>query len=214
MWYRLEKLISFKYLGISLCKNRTCSAKISTRIASAMAAIARLRRVWWIKTISFASKFKLYEFLVISILLYRCEAWTLLVDWEKRIQAFETKRLMKLLRVSYLEHKTKSNLLVGPQEPLLATVMSFLGRLVSKAWALFFRVSKGPCLTAAEEDEGNDVVAEKMLDGHTAKRLVDVIAHDGLALKRLWRIFAESSLMFPRRPSQPKRDWTVKAVEW
>ena len=110
---------------------------------------------------------------------------------------------MKLLRVSYLEHKTndslrkKINFLVGPQEPLLATVLSFLGQLVSKAWALFFRVSKGPCLAAAEEDEGNDVVAEKTLD---------VIAHDGLALKRLWRIFAESSLLSPRRPSQPKRD--------
>ncbi len=46
----------------------------------------------------------------------------------KRIQAFETKCLRKLLRISYLEHKTndwvrsKINFLVGPQEPLLATV--------------------------------------------------------------------------------------------
>ena len=47
---------------------------------------------------------------------------------EKRIQAFETKCLRKLLRISDLEHKTndwvwsKINFLVGPQEPLLATV--------------------------------------------------------------------------------------------
>ena len=46
----------------------------------------------------------------------------------KRTQAFETKCQRKLLRISYLEHKTnhwvwsKINSLVGPQEPLLATV--------------------------------------------------------------------------------------------
>ena len=42
---------------------------------------------------------------VISILLYVCEAWTLLADSEERSQAFETKCLRKR-RISYLEHKT------------------------------------------------------------------------------------------------------------
>ena len=65
---------------------------------------------------------------MLSILLYGCESWTLLADTEKRIQAFETKCLRKLLRISYREHKTnqyvkdKVKSLVGPQEPLLATV--------------------------------------------------------------------------------------------
>ena len=51
-----------------------------------------------------------------------------LLSLKTRIQAFETKRLGKLLRIFYLEHKTndwvqkKINLLVGSQEPLLATV--------------------------------------------------------------------------------------------
>ena len=49
---------------------------------------------------------------------------------EKRIQAFETKYMRKLLCISYLEHKTnywllsKIIFLVGPQEPLLTTVKS------------------------------------------------------------------------------------------
>ena len=63
-----------------------------------------------------------------SIILYGCETWTLLTGSEKRIQAFETKCLRNLLRISYLDHKTndwmrsKINSLVGPQESLLATV--------------------------------------------------------------------------------------------
>ena len=92
-----------------------------------MAAMARLSRIWTCNTISFASKFKLYRSLVTSIL-YGCKTWTLLADSEKSIQAFETKCLGKLLRISYLEQKTndwvrnKINFLVGSQEPLLVTV--------------------------------------------------------------------------------------------
>ena len=46
----------------------------------------------------------------------------------KKIQAFKTKCTRKLLRISCLEYKTndwvrsKINFLMGPQEPLLATV--------------------------------------------------------------------------------------------
>ena len=59
---------------------------------------------------------------------YGCETCSQLADTEKKIQAFETKYLKQLLRISYLEHKTndqvrcKINSLVGQREPLLATV--------------------------------------------------------------------------------------------
>ena len=68
--------------------------------------MVRLNRACRSNTISFTSKFKLYESFVISILLYGCETWAVIADSEKRIQTFETKCLRKLLRISYLEHKT------------------------------------------------------------------------------------------------------------
>ena len=57
-----------------------------------------------------------------------CETWTLLADSEKQIQAFQTKRLRKLLCISYLEHETnhwvqgKTSFLAGSQGRLLATL--------------------------------------------------------------------------------------------
>ena len=42
---KLEELTSFKYVGTTLCEDGTCSAEIHIRIASAMAAIARLNRI-------------------------------------------------------------------------------------------------------------------------------------------------------------------------
>ena len=66
--------------------------------------------------------------MVVSILLYGCETWTLLADDERRIQALETRCLRKPLRISHREHNTSDCVrsllrsLVGPREPLLATV--------------------------------------------------------------------------------------------
>ena len=100
---KLEKVINFKYLGATLCKDGTCSAEIRIGIALAMAAMARLNRIWRSNTISFASKLKLYMFLVTSILLYGCETWTLLADSEKRIQAFRNQ----------LSEETSTHLLLG-----------------------------------------------------------------------------------------------------
>ena len=62
----------------TLCKEGTCSAKVQIRIVSAMAAVARLNRIWRCNTISFASIFKHYKSLVTAILLYGCETWTML----------------------------------------------------------------------------------------------------------------------------------------
>ena len=133
---KLEEMTSFKYLGATLYKYGTCSAEVRIRIASEMARLNGVRRC---NTISLASKFKFYKSFVTSICLYGCETWTLLADSEKRIQAFETKCLRKLLRIPYFEHKTndwvwsKVGSFLGLQEPLLATVKRQLSTCVVRA---------------------------------------------------------------------------------
>ena len=106
---KLGKVTSFKYLGASLCEDDTCSAEIRIRIASAMAAMARLNRIWRFNTISFASKFKLYKSLVTSTLLYGCETWTLLAEPEKRDPGFRNQA----------QEKTSPHLLLGSQDQRL-----------------------------------------------------------------------------------------------
>lgn len=85
-------------------------------------------KIWKSKNISFPTKMELYKILVLSILLYGCESWTLIAETTKRVQTFETKCFRRLLGISWGEHKTKDfvhgqvTLLAGPQEPLLAAV--------------------------------------------------------------------------------------------
>ena len=81
----------------------------------------------WKSNIS-STKYRLFKSLVVSILLYGCESWTLLAEAEKRIRSFETKSMRRMLGISWREHKTNEYVmkrvkdLVGPQEPLLTTV--------------------------------------------------------------------------------------------
>ena len=89
--------------------------------------MTRVKGIWQSNTISFASKFKRYGLLSppSSSMAVKCAPCLLT---EKRVQAFKTRCLRKLLCIPCLEHKTndwlrsKINSLVCPQEPLLATV--------------------------------------------------------------------------------------------
>ena len=59
-----------------------------------------------------------------------CETWTLLAATENKLQAFENKCMRKILRISYLEHRTNEYVwdrmrissIAGPQETITATI--------------------------------------------------------------------------------------------
>ena len=89
----------------------------------------RLNFIWTSKNISFKIKFNLYRSLVLSILLYGCETWTLMFNEEKKISEFENKALYRrLLEINYRQRKTNAyvkepiTILVSKYEPLLTTI--------------------------------------------------------------------------------------------
>ena len=67
-------------------------------------------------------------FLVISILMYACEPWTLTAELEKRMQAFEMRCYQKLLNISYQANNTneevhrKIQAAIGQYDELLTLV--------------------------------------------------------------------------------------------
>lgn len=124
----LEEVEKFKYLGAYLTKNGTSQTELRTRIATATTAMVKLEHIWKSTNISFKTKHRLYQSLVVSIFLYGCEAWTITAADEKKIIAFENKQHRKLLGITWRERKTNEFVkdqirrLIGVQEPLLATV--------------------------------------------------------------------------------------------
>ena len=102
----LEDVKIFKYLGATLKSDGASGNELRIRIATATSAILRLNIIWTSKNIGFKIKFNLYRSLVLSILLYGCETWTLISNEEKRISAFENKTHRRLLEINYRHMKT------------------------------------------------------------------------------------------------------------
>ena len=90
--------------------------------------MARLKTIWRDKNTILGTKVKLLRALVISIMLYACEAWTLTADLQRRIQAVEIRCLRRLLGISYNDHVTNDevrrrvNQQVPHYENILTTV--------------------------------------------------------------------------------------------
>jgi hypothetical protein len=92
----------------------------------ASAVITQLIAIWK-SNISFPVKIKLYKSLILSILLYGCESWTLTANTEHRIQAFKNK-CYRILNIFFLLHKTNTFIrdkvvkYAGNQEHLITVV--------------------------------------------------------------------------------------------
>ena len=102
---KLDEVDSFKCLG-TVVTDQGSKPEVLSRIAQTTAALARLKTIWSDKHISLSSKIRLMRSLVISVLLYACETWTLTVDILKKLQATEMRCFRKLLGISYRDHIT------------------------------------------------------------------------------------------------------------
>ena len=118
---KLGIVSNFKYLG-AVVSDDDFKPDVLSRIAQATAAI------WRDNNISLGPKVKLMRSLVISIILYACESWTLTAELEKRTQVFEMRCYRRLLNISYKDHVTneavrrKIQAAIGEYDELLTLV--------------------------------------------------------------------------------------------
>ena len=68
--WKFEEVTRFKHLKATSYKDGISTAEILITIASAIAAMAILNRIWQYNTISFASRFRLYKSLVTLSLIH------------------------------------------------------------------------------------------------------------------------------------------------
>ena len=124
---KLDEVDSFKYLG-AVVTDQGSKPEVLSRIAQTTAALARLKTIWSDKHISLSSKIRLMRSLVISVLLYACETWTLTADILKKLQATEIRCFRKVLDISYRDHTTNDAVIdrirqaIGPYNDILTTV--------------------------------------------------------------------------------------------
>ena len=101
--HQLNQVTEFVYLGGTISSKGTCREDVKHRIGKALSAVQRLQPIWIAKDIQRTTKIELYRVLVLSILLYGSETWTLKKDDECRLLVFEMMCLRKIMGVTRLD---------------------------------------------------------------------------------------------------------------
>ena len=98
---------SFKYIlymEIIKSKDGSTDSEIKKRLAQATQAMVRLTTIWTSKDIRLKLKYNLHRSLVLSILTYEYEYWTISAISTK-IQGIKNNSYIKLLGITYTEIK-------------------------------------------------------------------------------------------------------------
>ena len=89
----------FTYLGGVISSDGSCERDIGRRIGLATGVVSSLSSIWASKELSQQTKIRVYQTLVLSILTYNSETWTLKVTDMHRLRVFEMAVLRRICGV-------------------------------------------------------------------------------------------------------------------
>ena len=96
---KVDVVDDFTYLGSSINSQGSMDHEISCRMGKASAAFNQLNKIWTSKKFSLQTKLRFYNSNVLSTLLYGCETWHLKSSQEKKLDAFDSRCLRKVLGI-------------------------------------------------------------------------------------------------------------------
>ena len=109
---KLKTTKTFPYLGSTISDDAQLDHEIERRIAKASSSFGRLKdRVWKSHDIKLETKIALFKAVVISMLLYGGETWTLYARHIKKLEAFQQRSLRSIMRVKWEEKTPHSEVL-------------------------------------------------------------------------------------------------------
>ena len=102
----------FTYLGSRLSADGSLDCEIAARLSKASTSFGRLwTRVWRERGITSRTKIAVYRAVVVTSLLYGCEAWTCYRRHIKRLDQFHLRCLRRILNISWEERITNQEVL-------------------------------------------------------------------------------------------------------
>ena len=128
----MEVVEHFKYLGSLQSADGNCNKDTSSRIGMAKKRMLDFVQIWKDRGINKDLKMKLLRSLVWTVLTYGAEGWTLTKADEKRTQSAELWIYRRMLRVSWIEHRTDESILTE-----LGTTRQLLGFVVRRKLSFF-----------------------------------------------------------------------------
>ena len=102
--------VKFAYLGCAVRKDGDIRNEVGIRIGKAGAAFRNMEKVWNENGMSLRTKLKLFNSIVLSVLLYGCESWKGLREIEERVRRFESGCLRKILKIRWFDMVSEEEL--------------------------------------------------------------------------------------------------------
>jgi hypothetical protein len=88
-----EKVTKFKYLGMTLTNQNDIHNEIKSRLNSGNAFYYSVQNLSSSRLISKNLKIKIYKIVILPVVLYGCETWSLTLGEEHRLRGFENRVL-------------------------------------------------------------------------------------------------------------------------
>ena len=120
---KIDNVEDFTYLGSSINAQGDMTKEINCRIGKASAAFNQLNKIWSSKKFSLKTKLRFYNTNVLSTLLYGCETWYLKITHEKKLDAFDSKCLRKILHIKWNDFITNKEVRERSKQPLVSATI-------------------------------------------------------------------------------------------
>jgi len=142
----VESIDRFTYLGSDIYSSERSTPEILRHIGLASNIFGRLANTWKRTGLSLQAKIRLYNALVISVLLYGLETWTLLKADERRLEAFHMNFQRRILGIHWFHFVTNASVTSQTGEEDLAI------RICRRRLCIFGHVRRLPEATPAHSE--------------------------------------------------------------
>jgi hypothetical protein len=91
-----ERVEEFKYLGATLTNRNSIHGEIKSRLKSGNACCHSVQNLLSSRLLSKNSKIRVYRTMILPVVLYGCETWSLTLREEQRLRVFENRVVRRI----------------------------------------------------------------------------------------------------------------------
>jgi len=91
-----DRVEDFKYLGTNLTNQNSIAEEIKCRLKSGNACYHSVHNLLSSRLLSKNLKIKIYRTIILPVILYGCETWSLILREERKLRVFDNMVLMRI----------------------------------------------------------------------------------------------------------------------